>query len=72
MDRIETAAGGHEEAIAARAAEADVGTDLRQQDLADALGLRVGLTDRGGRGELTLSYASLEQLDDLCRRLMKA
>ena len=40
--------------------------------LADALGLKVGLTDRGGRGELTLSYASLEQLDDLCRRLMKA
>ena len=25
-----------------------------------------------GKGELTLSYASLEQLDDLCRRLMRA
>jgi ParB family chromosome partitioning protein len=51
---------------------ASADTAALQQDLADALGLKVGLTDRGGRGELTLSYASLEQLDDLCRRLMKA
>lgn len=42
-----------------------------EQDLADALGLKVALVDRGGKGELTLSYASLEQLDDLCHRLMK-
>ena len=42
-----------------------------EQDLTDALGLKVGLADKGGRGELTLSYASLEQLDDLCRRLMR-
>ena len=51
---------------------ASADTAALQQELADALGLKVGLTDRGGRGELTLSYASLEQLDDLCRRLMKA
>jgi ParB family chromosome partitioning protein len=43
-----------------------------EQDLADALGLKAILADRGGKGELTLSYASLEQLDDLCRRLMRA
>lgn len=43
-----------------------------EQDLADALGIKVSLADRGGKGELTLSYASLEQLDDLCRRLMRA
>ena len=43
-----------------------------EQDLADALGIKVSLTARGGKGELTLSYASLEQLDDLCRRLMRA
>lgn len=47
-------------------------TAALEQDLADALGLKVALADRGGRGELTLSYASLEQLDDLCRRLMRA
>ncbi|WP_396594923.1 ParB/RepB/Spo0J family partition protein [Brevundimonas sp. R86498] len=42
-----------------------------EQDLADALGLKVVMVDRGGKGELTLSWGSLEQLDDLCRRLMR-
>jgi len=42
-----------------------------EQDLADALGLKVSLVDRGGRGEVTVRYTSLEQLDDLCRRLMR-
>ena len=46
-------------------------TAALEQDLADALGLKVSLADRGGKGELTLTYASLEQLDDLCRRLMR-
>jgi ParB family transcriptional regulator, chromosome partitioning protein len=46
-------------------------TAALEQDLADALGLKVSLSDRGGKGELTLSYANLEQLDDLCRRLMR-
>jgi ParB family transcriptional regulator, chromosome partitioning protein len=46
-------------------------TAALEQDLADALGLKVALSDRGGKGELTLSYANLEQLDDLCRRLMR-
>jgi ParB family chromosome partitioning protein len=39
--------------------------------LQEALGLNVKLDDRGGRGELRLTYASLEQLDELCRKLMK-
>jgi len=43
-----------------------------EQDLADVLGLDVGLADRGGYGELTIRYTTLEQLDDLCRRLMRA
>jgi len=42
-----------------------------EQDLADALGLKVLLTDKGGKGELTIKYGTLEQLDDLCRRLMR-
>ncbi len=42
-----------------------------EQDLADALGLKVQLADRGGKGEITIRYGSLEQLDDLCRRLMR-
>jgi ParB family chromosome partitioning protein len=42
-----------------------------EQDLQEALGLNVKLDDKGGKGELRLSYASLEQLDELCRKLMK-
>jgi ParB family chromosome partitioning protein len=42
-----------------------------EQDLADALGLKVKLADKGGKGEITIRYGSLEQLDDLCRRLMR-
>lgn len=46
-------------------------TKSLEQDLQSALGLSVKLDDRGGKGELRLSYATLEQLDELCRRLMK-
>jgi len=42
-----------------------------EQDLSDALGSPVSLKDKGGKGELVLRYATLEQLDDLCRRLMR-
>jgi ParB family chromosome partitioning protein len=42
-----------------------------EQDLSDALGLKAVLADRNGKGELTLRYGSLEQLDELCRRLMR-
>lgn len=42
-----------------------------EQDLADALGLKVQLSDKGGKGEITIRYGTLEQLDDLCRRLMR-
>ncbi|MBS0294974.1 MAG: ParB/RepB/Spo0J family partition protein [Proteobacteria bacterium] len=47
--------------------------DIRalEQDLGDVLGLDVLLKDRGGKGELTIRYGTLEQLDDLCRRLMR-
>ncbi len=54
-------------------ASGEGGADIAalEQDLTDALGLPVSLTDRSGKGELTLRYATLEQLDDLCRRLMR-
>lgn len=51
--------------------EGDADVAALEQDLADALGLNVQLSDRGGKGELTIRYATLEQLDDLCRRLMR-
>ena len=57
-----------------RAGKGEASPDIAalEQDLTDALGLKVSLADKGGKGELTLSYGDLEQLDDLCRRLMRA
>ncbi len=47
----------------------DADTRALEADLEEVLGLRVEIIDRGGSGELRLAYATLEQLDDLCRRL---
>ena len=60
-------------AKSARAVPGEGSADVAalEQDLADALGLSVQLSDRGGKGELTIRYGTLEQLDDLCRRLMR-
>ena len=46
--------------------------DALENDLSEVLGMDVELRDRGGAGELRLRYATLEQLDDLCRRLMRS
>ena len=40
-----------------------------ERSLAEALGLAVTITDKNGAGELKISYRTLEQLDDLARRL---
>jgi ParB family chromosome partitioning protein len=56
---------------AASAGEGSADVAALEQDLADALGLKVQLADKGGKGEITIQYGSLEQLDDLCRRLMR-
>lgn len=44
-------------------------TRALEQSLAEALGLAVIINEKGGAGELKISYRTLEQLDDLCRRL---
>jgi len=49
----------------------DADTAALEADLEDALGLSVDITDRGGAGEVRIRYATLEQLDDLCRRLTR-
>lgn len=43
-----------------------------EESLSEVLGLVVDIRDQGGKGELRIQYATLEQLDDLCRRLMRA
>ena len=49
----------------------DADTASLEVDLEDALGMNVDVTDRGGTGEVKIKYASLEQLDEICRRLMR-
>ncbi len=50
----------------------DADTLALESDLAEMLGLKVQIVDRGGVGELRVHYASLEQLDEVCRRLSRS
>jgi ParB family chromosome partitioning protein len=55
-----------------RRARKDADTAALEADLEDALGLSVDIADRGGAGEVRIRYESLEQLDEICRRLTRA
>ncbi len=44
-------------------------TRALEESLANALGLEVRIAEKGGAGELRISYKTLEQLDDIIRRL---
>ena len=50
----------------------DTDTQSLEADLSSLLGLDVEIDDRGGVGALTIRYATLEQLDDLCNRLTRS
>ena len=44
--------------------------ELLEKQLAEATGLRIDVADKGKRGgKVTIAYKSLEQLDDICKRL---
>ena len=47
----------------------DADTLALEKRLSDALGLAVTIAHRGKGGELKIRYKSLEQLDDVIRRL---
>lgn len=49
--------------------EKDADTLALEKLLSDATGMRVSIAHKAGGGELRVAYRSLEQLDDLCRRL---
>ena len=49
----------------------DADTHALEADLEESLGMAVEVNDRGGAGELRIRYATLEQLDELCRRLTR-
>ena len=50
-------------------ADKDADTRALEADLAARLGLEVEIVHSGERGEVRVRYASLEQLDEICRRL---
>ena len=47
----------------------DADTRALEKSLSDLLGLTVNIAHRGGSGEVRIKYRTLEQLDDVCRRL---
>ncbi|MFX8516207.1 hypothetical protein ABTM14_19790, partial [Acinetobacter baumannii] len=58
-------------AAARRPIHKDADTRALEMDLSDALGMIVEIEDHEGRGAVTIRYETLEQLDDLCRRLSR-
>jgi ParB family chromosome partitioning protein len=52
-----------------RRAAKDPNTAALEADLEDVLGMPVELIDRDGSGEVRIRYASLDQLDEIIRRL---
>jgi ParB family chromosome partitioning protein len=49
----------------------DADTVALESDLSEALGLTVQILDADGAGEVRVKYETLEQLDELCRRLSR-
>jgi ParB family chromosome partitioning protein len=49
----------------------DSDTRALEKTLSDALGLNVTIAHRGEAGEVKIRYKSLDQLDDLCRKLKR-
>jgi ParB family chromosome partitioning protein len=48
----------------------DADTRAIEGDLSDALGMDVAIRDSGGVGQVVIAYQSLEQLDEIARRLI--
>lgn len=54
---------------AANSGQRDPDLMAMEQHLADLLGIKVGITFENGKGDLTLHYSNLDQLDMICQRL---
>jgi ParB family chromosome partitioning protein len=68
---VEALARGRRGARPRSAGAKDTDTAALEHDLSEVLGLPVAIRDHAGAGELRIRYATLEQLDDLCRRLTR-
>ncbi|HEY5007548.1 MAG TPA: ParB/RepB/Spo0J family partition protein [Caulobacteraceae bacterium] len=69
--RFQAGGGAPKRVVDEDAPRRDADTRALEEDLARALGLAVEIAHRRGGGELTIRYKTLEQLDDLCRRLTR-
>ena len=63
--------GAPKKASGPRRAPKDTDTAALEADIEESLGMTVDILDRGGAGEIKIKYATLEQLDELCRRLTR-
>jgi ParB family chromosome partitioning protein len=64
------ASGGRKKGAGGRKPRAkDADTRALEKSLSDLLGLTVEIDHKSGGGQIHIHYASLEQLDDVCRRL---
>src|SRR6185312_3618130 len=66
-----TTSGGQGPRAKAPAGGKDADTVALENDLSEALGLTVEILDAEGVGEVRIQYATLEQLDEICRRLSR-
>jgi ParB family chromosome partitioning protein len=62
-------AGGKKPRKPAAKAEKDADTRALEKQLSDALGLAVVIDHKADGGSIAIRYRTLEQLDDICRRL---
>lgn len=69
--RLGDGAGGKKHSASTSKRSKDPDTRALEADLAAALGLEVSISHGAkGEGVLTIAYRSLDQLDDVCKRLM--
>lgn len=69
---VEVMAGsGRERRTSPKAAAKDADTRALEKSLSDILGLEVTIAHRPSGGSVRIAYRTLEQLDEVCRRLRK-
>ena len=56
----------------AKAANKDADTVALEREMTNALGMPVAIETKGKGGTLSISYASLDQLDDILKRLSRS
>jgi ParB family chromosome partitioning protein len=70
-EAIGEGAAGAERRGARRKAAKDADTLKLEKDVSDRLGLTVAIAHKADGGEVRIRYKSLEQLDEICRRLQQ-